>query len=80
MYIIFLQQIISSRLLRVVIGRQKHNFIGKFKIGFNNNLLPMICYKSVIRNVVDVTLFFHNTFIFSCGWFHYDVLLFYFGL
>ena len=31
MSIIFLQQIISSMLLWVVIGEQKSNFIGKFK-------------------------------------------------
>ena len=28
----FLPQIISSRLLQVVIGRQKSGFIGKFKL------------------------------------------------
>ena len=24
--------------------------------------------------------FFYNTFIFSCGWFQYDILLFYFDI
>ena len=28
----FLQQIISSKLLQVVIGEQKNSFIGKFKL------------------------------------------------
>ena len=31
----------------------------------------MICYESVVKNVVDVALFLHNNFIFSCGWFQY---------
>ena len=40
----------------------------------------MVCYKSVVKNVVDVVFFLHNNFIFSCGWFQYDILLFYFDL
>ena len=40
----------------------------------------MICYESVVKNVVDVALVLHNNFIFSCGWFQYDILLFYFDL
>ena len=32
MFTTFSQQIISSRLLQVVIGVQKSNFIGKFKL------------------------------------------------
>ena len=32
MFTTFLQQILSIMLLRVVIGEQKSNFIGKFKI------------------------------------------------
>ena len=32
MFITFSQQIISSRLLQVVIGEQKSSFIGKFKL------------------------------------------------
>ena len=31
----------------------------------------MVCYKSVVENVVDETIFLHNTFIFSCCWFQY---------
>ena len=31
----------------------------------------MVCYESVVENVVDVALFLHNNFIFSCGWFQY---------
>ena len=31
----------------------------------------MVCYESVVKNVVDVALFLHNNFIFSCGWFQY---------
>ena len=37
----------------------------------------MICYESVVKNVVDVTLFFHNTFIFSCSRFWYDILFYF---
>ena len=44
----------------------------------------MLCYESVVKNVMDVAHFFIfyflNTFIFSCDWFQYDILLFYFGL
>ena len=40
----------------------------------------MICYESIMKNIVNVTLLFHNTFIFSYGWFQYDILLFYFDL
>ena len=40
----------------------------------------MVYYESVVKNVVDVTLVLHNNFIFSCGWFQYDILLFYFDL
>ena len=40
----------------------------------------MVCYESVVKNFVDVTLVLHNNFIFSCGWFQYDILLFYFDL
>ena len=41
----------------------------------------MICYdENVVKNVVDVALVLHNNFIFSCGWFQYDILLFYFDL
>ena len=40
----------------------------------------MVCYEGVVKNVVDVALFLHNNFIFSCGWFQYDILLFYFDL
>ena len=40
----------------------------------------MICYESVVKNVVDVALLFQNTFNFSYGWFQYDILLFYFDL
>jgi len=40
----------------------------------------MICYESVVKNVVNVTHLFHNTFNFSCSWFQYDILLFYFEL
>ena len=36
----------------------------------------MICYESVVKNVLDVTLFLHNNFISSCGWFQYDILFF----
>ena len=40
----------------------------------------MVCYESVVKNFVDVTLVLHNNFTFSCGWFQYDILLFYFDL
>ena len=40
----------------------------------------MVCYEGVVKNVLDVTLFLHNNFIFSCDWFQYDILLFYFDL
>ena len=41
----------------------------------------MLCYESVAKNVMDVALFFLIIpFIFSCDWFQYDILLFYFGL
>ena len=37
----------------------------------------MICYENIVKNVVNVALcFFHNTFIFSCGWFQYDIFFF----
>jgi len=41
----------------------------------------MLCYESVVKNVMDVAFFFffYNTFIFCCDWFQYDILLFYFG-
>ena len=77
----FSQQIISSMLLRVVIDEQKSNFIGKFKIRTNNNLPHMLCFESVVKNVMDVAFFFfNNTLIFCYDWFQYDILLFYFGL
>ena len=41
----------------------------------------MLCYESIVKNVMDVALFFLIIpFIFSCDWFQYDILLFYFGL
>ena len=40
----------------------------------------MVCYEGVMKNVVDVALFLHNNFIFTCSWFQYDILLFYFDL
>ena len=42
----------------------------------NNNLPPKICYEKIVKNVVDVALFFHNTFIFICGQFQYDIYCF----
>ena len=59
----FLQQIINSRLSWVVIGEQKSNFISNFK------LEPITIYSLwfVVKNVVDITFFFYNTFIFSYG-------------
>ena len=36
----------------------------------------MVCYESVVKNVVDVTLVLHNNFIFSYGWFQYDIYYF----
>ena len=54
----FSQQIISSRLLQVVIGGQKSCFISKFKLETKNNLPPIICYKSIVKNIVDVTHLF----------------------
>ena len=59
----FSQQIINSRLSWVVIGEQKSNFIGNFK------LEPITIYSLwfVVKNVVDIAFFFYNTFIFSCG-------------
>ena len=40
----------------------------------------MVSYECIIKNVVDVAHFLHNNFIFSCSWFQYDILLFYFDL
>ena len=40
----------------------------------------MICYENIVKNIVNVTLFLHNNFIFSYDWFQYDILLFYFDL
>ena len=50
----FSKQIISSMLLRVVIDEQKSNFIGKFKIRTNNNLPHMLCFESVVKNVIPL--------------------------
>ena len=58
MFTTFSQQIISSKLLQVVIGGQKSSFIGKFKIRTNNNLLCMVCYESVVKNIVDIVHLF----------------------
>ena len=41
----------------------------------------MICYENVVKNVMDVAFFFFTiSFFFSCDWFQYVILLFYFGL
>ena len=40
----------------------------------------MVFYEGIVKNIVDVTLFLHNNFIFSCSWFQYNILLFYFDL
>ena len=40
----------------------------------------MICYESVVKNVVDIALFFfffHNTYLFSCDWFQYNIYICY---
>ena len=43
--------------------------LASLKYKTNNNLPCMVCYESVVKNIVDVALFLHNSFIFSCGWF-----------
>ena len=63
-------------MLQVVIGRQKSNFIGKFKLEPIIIQLPIICYESVVKNIVDVSLFFDNTFIFNCGWLQYYIYIY----
>ena len=63
----FSQQIISNKLLQVVIGRQKSSFIGKFKLEPITIYHILIFYESVVKIIVDITLLFHNTFIFSCN-------------
>ena len=63
-------------MLQVVIGRQKSNFIGKFKLELITIQLPIICYESVVKNVVDVSLSFDNTFIFNCGWLQYYIYIY----
>ena len=41
----------------------------------------VICHLwFVVKNVLDVAFLFYNIFIFSCGWFQYNILLFYFDL
>ena len=40
----------------------------------------MICYENIVKIIVDVTLFFHNTFIFSIVSLNMIFLLFYFSL
>ena len=43
----------------------------------------MLCYESVVKNIMDVVLFFFfftTPFIFSYSWFQYNILLFYFDL
>ena len=54
----FSQQIISSRLLQIIIGRQKSYFIGKFKLESKKNLSPIICYESIVKNIVDIVVLF----------------------
>ena len=36
----------------------------------------MIYYESAMKNVVDVTPFFHNTFIFNYGWLQYYIYIY----
>ena len=64
---IFSQQIISSRLLQVVISGQKSNFVSMFKL----ELITIFHLWFVVKNVVDVALFLHNNFNFCCCWFQY---------
>ena len=52
------QQIISGKLLLVVIGGQKSNLSCEIEIRTNNNLLPMI----YCENVVDLTLLYYDSF------------------
>ena len=33
----------------------------------------MVCYEGVVKNVVDIAIFLHNNFIFSCDCFQYDL-------
>ena len=42
----------------------------------------MLCYESVVKNIMDIAIFFFFTtpFIFSYSWFQYNILLFYFDL
>jgi len=46
---IFSQQILSGRLLLVVMGRKKSNLSYEIQIRTNNNLPHMICYESVVK-------------------------------
>ena len=37
----------------------------------------MICYETVMKNIMDVALLFTQyLYFFCCGWFQYDFLLF----
>ena len=51
------QQILSGRLLLVVIGGQKSNLSCEIQIRTNNNLPPMICCE----NVVDLALLYFDS-------------------
>ena len=64
-------------MLQIAIDGKNNNFISKFKVKTNNNLPRMICYESIVKNIVDVAIFMHNSFIFSCGWFQYDILFYF---
>ena len=55
--------------------KKKKKEEGKCNSGDWTTLKPYL-----VKNVVDVTLFFHNTFIFSYASFQYDNLLFYFDI
>ena len=50
-------QILSGKLLLVVIAGQKSNLSCEIQIRTNNNLLPMICCE----NVVDLTLLYFDS-------------------
>ena len=76
----FSQQIISSKLLQVVIDGQKNSFIGKFKLELIKIYYLWFFMKVLWKILWMQHFFFHNTFIFSCGYFLYDILLFYFDL
>ena len=50
--------------------------VGKKEISLASVVIYHLWF--VVKNIVDFALLFHNTFIFSCGLFQYEILLFYF--